>query len=442
MGPGGGIIETRFVAAAYGLSCSSCFNDECNLMSCSRCHRASYCNSTCQKNDWKKHKKECKMHIALTTYLKPLPMSSQKNRLALIHVACSTLYPEKKTEEFRIFHYDKTCPICFKSPYHTGHNAKEWYSCDICQFGWCCSKAHWEEYALGHTSTICALYKASIQDEKFLFEHWKKYKERFTYVPQKIPSTSEIKQIKTSFPLSWDAYFQLREPELFKARGYKLPHNFFRCTTDSLSQICTTLLGMEIFKLLSSNQSSLRIHVIGASEYEFPASSAWEEIMHLLPNVLEMDICCIGPDVGLMFKNKKNYSCLDVQTCPDCADAGRVRNVSSYGGLYHDFKTTPDFISPDLCVAFNTGLHEVCVESWATTVNCLLDMNVPCVFTSFEEVEAQKDGKALRALQAHVVQGPEPNPFRAQSPMIDTERIDKFYQRNNYVVCFQGRMKM
>ena len=63
-------------------------------------------------------------------------------------------------------------------------------------------------------------------------------------------------------------------------------------------------------------------------------------------------------------------------------------------------------------------------------------MKVPCVFTSYDNLEAERDGKALRA---HLVHGPELNPFRSQSPMIDTERVDKVYQNNSHVVCFQGR---
>ena len=156
-------------------------------------------------------------------------------------------------------------------------------------------------------------------------------------------------QSKSPFHLHGDAYFQ-RELEIYKARAWKLPHNFFRCTTDSLSQICTTLFGMDIFNFFSAKQNSLRIHVIGASAYELACPGDWEEIMHLFPSLLEMEICCIGPDVSLFLKKEQKYTCVKAETCPACAKGRRVRNVSRYD-LYHDFEKSPEFARPDLCVA-------------------------------------------------------------------------------------------
>ena len=172
-----------------GLACSFCFNDRCKLMNCSSCHRVSYCSTTtCQIKDWEKHKIECKMYLTLTTFLKPIPISSLEHRQSLLQTARDQFYPNVKDEDFRILDYEKICAVCFKGPYHTGHNAKEWYSCDICQFGWCFSRAHWEAYAPRHTPASCALYKELIENEKFYFEQWEEFMFPFAYWPNKIPS--------------------------------------------------------------------------------------------------------------------------------------------------------------------------------------------------------------------------------------------------------------
>jgi hypothetical protein len=43
-----------------GISCHHCGKDDVKMRACSGCEKAHYCDATCQKADWKKHKKECK----------------------------------------------------------------------------------------------------------------------------------------------------------------------------------------------------------------------------------------------------------------------------------------------------------------------------------------------------------------------------------------------
>jgi hypothetical protein len=46
-------------ASSVACRCASC-GKEGDLKRCSRCKVVSYCSSTCQKNDWVKHKNKCK----------------------------------------------------------------------------------------------------------------------------------------------------------------------------------------------------------------------------------------------------------------------------------------------------------------------------------------------------------------------------------------------
>jgi hypothetical protein len=45
-------------------SCSNCFSvggEKGKLLACSGCSTVFYCGNKCQKEDWRKHKKDCKM---------------------------------------------------------------------------------------------------------------------------------------------------------------------------------------------------------------------------------------------------------------------------------------------------------------------------------------------------------------------------------------------
>jgi hypothetical protein len=48
-------------------------------------------------------------------------------------------------------------------------------------------------------------------------------------------------------------------------------------------------------------------------------------------------------------------------------------------------------LKPDLIVAFNTGMYEVDVASWTTSLEVILDTNVPALFTSNNRSEAEQD---------------------------------------------------
>ena len=64
-----------------------------------------------------------------------------------------------------------------------------------------------------------------------------------------------------------------------------------------------------------------------------------------------------------MVNSEQKYSCQDLATCRACAKADRVVKLSWYIGLYHEFKSSPNFTSQ-----FNTGLGAY-GGSWAPTYN-------------------------------------------------------------------------
>lgn len=57
---------------------------------------------------------------------------------------------------------------------------------------------------------------------------------------------------------------------------------------------------------------------------------------------------------------------------------------------------TPSLIFlSDIAIAYNSGLCED-VSSWMPTIGALVSHKIPCVFTSFNQIEAQHDVEAIR----------------------------------------------
>lgn len=422
----------------YGLSCAYCSNESTNLKSCKQCRRAHYCNSDCQRQHWKIHKPTCMFLKDVMNLVRDKPITSSKDRYTNLNYAMRVLNAgEEKILGGLWFMNDRTCSICYKSPFHFQNKTKDdWFNCLECNFGWCCSESHWDMYKSKHTQDICQRYQESTQDQMYIRRHRIEYKEEFIFSPSSVCS-----DIMQSFPTSWEEYYELRSPLEYSSRNL-LPRSFFPCSTRLGSQICTLVYGVEQMGLLPTfnTKQNMQLHVIGAaSGFEWPPTCIWEEILHIFPNLVELDVCFIGPDVKIADVGTNTGGEMgELDTCPDCEAKKRVRKYSFYRGTYHDYKTSQWFKTPDVCVAFNRGLHEDHVESWEDSLQVLIQMKVPCIFTSYDDQEAQKDALVFKKLKANFVMEPRLNPFRCLNYMVDQEDIDKFYQINAYITCFRG----
>lgn len=79
-------------------------------------------------------------------------------------------------------------------------------------------------------------------------------------------------------------------------------------------------------------------------------------------------------------------------------------------------------------------------EEWAPTLDILLDMNVPCCFTSYHAIEADFDARALRhVFGANVKVAAKENSFKSLLPHEDIVHTDKSFYANGYYTLFQGR---
>ncbi|EJK56535.1 hypothetical protein THAOC_23558 [Thalassiosira oceanica] len=240
------------------------------------------------------------------------------------------------------------------------------------------------------------------------------------------------------FPSDWDSWFKARAAGEYSLK-HRLPPEFFPSGTFLLSQVNTIIMGMYLHdEKHFTSREELTIHVAGANTtFELEGGSptcVWEEIMHVLPRVKRMNVFLVGPETGV------SHPLTQVQACPDCVTKGRVRLQCCQQTTYHEFRASEHFVTPDFIAAFNTGMFEECTESWKESLNVMLELNAPCIFTSYNLLEAQADEKVLEQVGAKLIRDAELNPFRAQIPKVDySEDCEAFFYDNMYYTCFKGR---
>eukprot|EP00554_Chaetoceros_debilis_P016580 CAMPEP_0194125878 /NCGR_PEP_ID=MMETSP0150-20130528/59694_1 /TAXON_ID=122233 /ORGANISM="Chaetoceros debilis, Strain MM31A-1" /LENGTH=113 /DNA_ID=CAMNT_0038819707 /DNA_START=1197 /DNA_END=1538 /DNA_ORIENTATION=- len=110
---------------------------------------------------------------------------------------------------------------------------------------------------------------------------------------------------------------------------------------------------------------------------------------------------------------------------------------------YHDYFNDnggSSSVKPDFVVAYNTGMYEEYTESWKESLKVMIDLDVPCIFTSYDENEAIADFDVLGEVNARTLtDAPVKHPFSADFPVIDLSEVDKFFQASMYSICFRGR---
>jgi mitochondrial splicing suppressor protein 51 len=457
------------VTSAYaGKSCTFCCDSPKKLLRCASCKLSCYCSKGCQRADWPKHKIECKLLSLLKELYPDIPVPDNRQAKALGFLTTLPLFLNRadapkglpkpselaalSKERFSKFvMYCRACSICLRHEFSSNCGDPEakidWQCCPDCNFGWCCSSKHWEEYKSQHTPEICSTYQRSANIELFHYQHAKKNNEILVQMPEQV-LTSALE----TFPKNWDSYFRTRFVGLYPQLLPQLPPEFFPATTKLLCQPVTCLAAMYKFGLSHfSTTKNLTIHVVGADSYEVPATCVWEEITHCLPNVKSLTVQFVGPDACKCiipatrdFPTEPVLSC-----CPECTKQGRNRLTGMFGYTYHEYLekylATSKHSKPDFIVAFNTGMFENDTESWKTSLEVILDMNVPSYFTSYCKQEAVEDFALLQNMKANILQEtPEENAFGEDCMSIQAASqfgIDNFFANNMYGVLFQGRSK-
>ena len=345
------------------------------------------------------------------------------------------------------------CETCLRTPFdHVNSKTFRLTACDDCKLAFFCSSTCRTEGLEQHQQKQCS----SLQDvgacELIKMDHIKETGEAIIQLPTEKPR-STYKPLHTA--RSWKDYFEDISDGPFASfitRDFSPAKDDERClqtcrflkvAVDSSSLILTITAGLESEIPDLASRTKLTIHIVGAAYQEVRRAVMTEELYHLLPSLQSLIVGYVGPNVGYTHGNTKKL--LEFECCPECQKIGRSpRQAFMADDLYHEFSKSDLFAKypPDLIVAFNSGHAESEVQKWRPTLDCILDLGVPALFTTYNKTEAVEEEKVLESMDAQFSKRMAENPWRAVLPRshMFLGRYDLYYL-NYYWYILRGRRR-
>ncbi|KZV65861.1 hypothetical protein PENSPDRAFT_110052 [Peniophora sp. CONT] len=416
-----------------GLACSNCLQPASpgvTLLKCSRCHRTSYCNATCQAKNWKEHKSLCTGLQALNQAEKTdwdmWGRSGRLDRRLLFdiygdrQVRCTSQF--QLPNKYYVQHAIK-CDGCWRTPFQQPERLS-FHPCPRCELAWWCSSECKTAFDKEHTRAQCdALYDAHIT-ERFKLDYAIARDRQSRLM---LESSPRSRHIPVSPMTGWDEYFRKAFPEHEEIIS-RLGHEFKKTNKDAsraamLLSRGTFSMSLTIAEALEraypdiSMKTSLSIHVLGSEIREALGMGVSEELLHIFPRVQALRLFHIGPHA----RPQEDFFRDDNIACFACQKRGRSRIHRASNKLYHDCKwSRPNSSSrADLVVAFNTGMSNVDEAGWEKTLNLIMDNGTPAVFTAYSEMESRDEEVLLRKLGARVILPATENKWQDGEPIVN-----------------------
>ncbi|RIB05735.1 hypothetical protein C2G38_2218839 [Gigaspora rosea] len=411
-----------------GFECSNCHkttreDGTRSLLRCTRCRMSYYCSKSCQKADFSFHKQFCTAIEELSNedevWYSCNGKESEWNKRKIYHMQllAAALDRDLTSYESNAWLNQPKCHVCFRTSRDL-ESRSALIPCPNCHVVFCCSNEHWEQHQSKHKS-LCQTYQIMVQCEKIRYQG--------TSETLWAPEEWDESYIYPPLPKDWNSYLKWR-----KAPQFNQLDAICRVITNTLSVPLTILSALERF--YSRNQlrsfDDLVVHLIGAGKYEVLALMSFEEIMHILPNIKTLQLILIGIELP-----SKTIG-VSLQCCPRCTKANRKRIYSLHSTSYDEYSVSDDFITPQIVVGFNIDLNE---ETWNSSIEFLIEKELPCIFTSYSKEEANQNVKMLKDLGAKIIVGAKENKWGSTMPLVEPQETDKFYYNNYYRTLLKGK---
>ena len=352
----------------------------------------------------------------------------------------------------RAIQFQPHCDNCFVTPTdNEDRDIRRFKVCSDCHLTFFCSQDCHRAGIDLHRQKECRVLQDLAFSELFRLERFKTDEDMDFMLPVPSPR-SDYKPLSSIS--SWKQYYE-------EFSGYPFGHfltddfnpagegddyirtcRIAKIATNASTYCLTILAGLESLISDLPARKELIIHIMGADAKDFGALKMTEDLLHLLPELRSLVICCIGPDVPIQGDGTDEL--MDIECCPECTHKGRTRRLLVKRNLYHNFIKSSAFVKnpPDLVVAFNSGHHdEDSLKSWTPTLKAILERNIPALFTTYNESEAFQERISLGRLGARFVREPSQNPWRGALAYPDKlEGRYAVYHTNGFWYIVQGRI--
>jgi splicing suppressor protein 51 len=335
--------------------------------------------------------------------------------------------------------YEVHCFHCFRRPSEldSGTPLK---NCDSCQLASFCS-----DCPQRHSASECQTLQQLVEDEKWTVLHNEQTKAAnqpaLTIVCTQTPREHYL---PLSAAGSWLEYYtrisdkdlrslqitsDLRpgsdDPAEIPAVGY------LRYGTRATTIPLTILAALERVLPDIGTRTSIKLHVIGASQWEIERLMVFEELLHLLPFLKSLQLTFVGLGFPEGVPAGKT---IVLDCCPMCSSQGRTRSVLFSPVAYHALAQTKEYDQPDLAVAFHTGFSQEGGEQWMPTIQYLASAPHPTLFTTYNKEEMREETAMLNILGANFVQTGQLNKWMSMCPILDPMGSveDNVYYFNQY----------
>ena len=209
--------------------------------------------------------------------------------------------------------------------------------------------------------------------------------------------------------------------------------------SEYISKPLTLLYALQKLEMMSV--SALTVHIIGAINEEFILGKYWEVLLHWIPNLKDLTIIFIGPEI--------NQTCsIHTTVCKFCKLKEKSIDTFAKSAKYEDYfqgdnTQTRSFVKPDIIVGFNLEIHEselgITDYSWKNAFSILKKVDAPFVMTAGTSERARKDHEMLCKLLETTVSYDftELNPYASLIPERDFE-TEKLRYTNGWILIYKG----
>jgi splicing suppressor protein 51 len=194
---------------------------------------------------------------------------------------------------------------------------------------------------------------------------------------------------------------------------------YLRCGTNTTTIQLTLIAALEAIIPNVNTRGSINLHVIGATGAEFASIPAFEELLHLLPSLITLQLAFVGlnvgedPTHGTEIQNPHTLQC-----CAACTKMGRTISIRTWRGPYHAYIDTQLYRTPDLAAAFQSGFSVDEQADWYPTIKYLAHAPHPTLFTAARYYEIQGEMEIWKNLGAEFLENAEVNKWKGMSPSL------------------------